>query len=749
MDPIIFERSNGEQPINVTFVDCPNFLEYSDVAEQLYSSYARITESTDVLIVRAPVDRSINDIDLELDNMQPFSNRFPRASIHLLSSSDFSISISKNCNANAIRDFCDEVTSADFVEWLRESELRYYAVRSSALLSTPDNFSFHIPSGRCVRNFLRVGSIQLERRTLDAVFFWLLPFLRNCDGILTETWSISSIALNAARLLERYAANINVRCRVDMLSTYHDGSALLDQQMEVPFQRVCVGNGAVVVLISAVMTGRSLSNLQEYLTKLYPHKEVRFVAIYKLSDSVQIDALCNFFGYAGAPNFEYIDRPPLGTHVVTVDSKTYFPLAVKENSVGLSPSCSKPNRPFFDKFAGTKALTLHRDSFDSFNLLFRHHGIYVDVEAMLNVPSFRASLLDLAASLSESPALLITPPHNAGDLMARLLTAEFKSRYDKEPRVLSHPDLGPSLDAESRALIRSLDENQALVILDDVSVTGKRLSRYQLHLRSQELDFKGRIHYWIGVARPESQRQWADRVMHLSYRIGYPKPEQHSVVSLETVTLPDWTHKTCPWCVEIQHLGRIIDEAGIQSGTERLIKDRLRLLMSVHEAEGLSNDAIWCLSEERPKLTPNSLIMDDTNALESDVISAVAAALHHLRSIPNTGNRLGSAYPFPTLVGIDDHLGQKFNDMLLRLAIIRSSQRKELTRWDDSEEERRRERVRELLLLPEAVGIWPELALNILDRKLPPPVLSEHEQGILSSHPAGGLLWWAIQSISK
>ncbi len=55
-----------------------------------------------------------------------------------------------------------------------------------------------------MKNFIRVGNIQYDRDAIDAIFFWLLPQLKDVAAIVTDTWSISSIALNVARLCEAY-----------------------------------------------------------------------------------------------------------------------------------------------------------------------------------------------------------------------------------------------------------------------------------------------------------------------------------------------------------------------------------------------------------------------------------------------------------------------------------------------------------------------------------------------------------------
>ena len=151
------------------------------------------------------------------------------------------------------------------------------------------------------------------------------------------------------------------------------------------------------------------------------------------------------------------------------------------------------------------------------------------------------------ASLDVCPALLIVPPHRAGLKMVEIASAVLRERFGCDVPCIVHPDLRPdALNGEAQH-ITSLGEDDLALILDDVTITGKRLSRYQVHLR--ELGYAGRLHYLIGVARPPSEHTWEVRQNNLRLRMERPSAP-HVVHAIEFAVLPDWEEHDCPWCFE-------------------------------------------------------------------------------------------------------------------------------------------------------------------------------------------------------
>jgi len=184
---------------------------------------------------------------------------------------------------------------------------------------------------------------------------------------------------------------------------------------------------------------------------------------------------------------------------------------------------------------------------------------------------------------------------------------------------------------------------------------------------------------------------------------------------------------------------RILFKEGDRLGrARRAVAERLNVLLRA-ATDGLRHDALWQRGDAL-RLTRNSIFLEHEGATQADVIAAVAAALQRMR-ISSGANRLETAYPHITVIDSDDYF-KTFNDVILQLAILRAAHRRELERWSDGDEERHRIGVLELMMRRESERetVWFELAVAMLDHKLPRPALSESDWEDVKAEEYGGLL---------
>ena len=94
---------------------------------------------------------------------------------------------------------------------------------------------------------------------------------------------------------------------------------------------------------------------------------------------------------------------------------------------------------------------------------------------------------------------------------------------EQPPELVVHPDLDPQDDSlkSLKSVFKTTDRRKEILILDDVSITGQRLNRFQANLRSW--GFRGHVTYLVGVARPDDEEMWANLVNNLRLR-EYGKP---------------------------------------------------------------------------------------------------------------------------------------------------------------------------------------------------------------------------------
>ncbi len=678
MEPIFFDLEVNGESKQTCLVDFPNGWTSDELTDFLVARHADYLEKTDLVILRPSVDIPISDVTAVSEyqrTLVSLSRRAPCAAGHILRSWNFKHYLSRNLVKGRQGTYSSQILR-EKLDDIREQEFQHYVKNSDALLSARDGFVYRAPSGHHVRQFLRVGNIQKSRQALDAIFFWMLPSLKDCRTIVVDTWSISSIALNAARLLERYRGKI--RCRVDMLPTYFDGSPDSRFDTETLLRHAGQGAGSMLVLFSAVRSGTSLERLREVFEEIDLAEKVQYLALYSLLDrSIPIKALCTRLR-----GFEAVPRE--GT-VITIDPSSFFPLTAKDKPLLIRKVDSEPNLPFFRHYTGSKALRIHRDVYDSRRQKLRHHAFDIDVESLLTEQRFRERFCQKLRSL-QPPSIVVVPSHDAGKRLGKEAVRILTATNSQSPQLIVHQDLDPQ-DQSLRGVFTKTNSQTEILILDDVSTTGQRLSRFQANLRAW--NFRGHISYLVGVARPDDEQVWSDRVQNLRPR---EHDHQNDVEYVEKIVLPNWRDEECPWCMEYRWLSDMMRDGKLRVASLDLVLARQQLLEAAADSEGLIDKVLWVPPGQlRPTITRESIFLPHNNATEADVVASVAGAIQRMRTDPKETRRLSTDFPQPRLLSPSNYLGPspRYNDLILRMAVLRSARRSELRRWDDGDETER------------------------------------------------------------
>jgi hypothetical protein len=723
MNTFSFDLLVEEHVVHGFFVDRPNDLSYADLADALYNRYRGDLGSASLVVIRLPVDAQLPNDDVLRRDFAPVFARVPNLPIHALGSRNFRHHLSANLN-ELVAPAMPESRVNDAVVRIRDAELRHFAVGSRAVLRTTGPRIFRAPSKKYCRAFLRVGNVQTSREALDAYFFWLLPSLETCKTLLTDTWTISSIALNAARLLARYSPQTHTRCEVDMLPQYHDGGQDVIHATKVILQRSVIREGNLQILISASMSGNLARRLRHTITELgMPMPKFRFSTLYRLGPALEGECLCDASTGLGGATFECFDEPPADALsnpvVIDIDPQTYFPLRVECVEISISRRNADGPRDFWDAYRNTGLACVHRDSITG-GQFQRHHGIYLDVSAILSQPRFIGKVGQWLESIPSCPALVISPPHQAGNAMAQLLRQELAGKFEKVVSVISHPDLrshevGEAGHEDLFNRLRSLRDEDSIVIVDDVSITGRRLSRFQMSLR--ELGYRGQIHYAIGVARPSQASDWDKRVRQLRFRQA-PGLPSHTVHPFEKLVLPDWDRPDCPWCLEQTLLRRLSNERG--ELPRQLSERAVRLQKAAVEAPMIDDAFLLPEGAEPFRLTPNSIFCNEP-ASQADMIGVISSCLQGMRTDSADQGYLSALFPEMRVLHSDNYLGGQFNDSIIRAALLRCSKHCELEHPQADGEKRRHDLAAGLVNNDDADihNLVYEIVLAIAQRKLP------------------------------
>lgn len=738
----IFDIPVNSRSRRIILIDEPEQISLDDFVDQIYHhGDQRTLDAGDALLIRLPPDRN-GPADVSRYQADSLLRRVPNKPIHLLYSSDYKYYLSRplNPHQDLFRSVGNEEVHQRFLSELRNTELRSIVLETHALLPPGENFYYRLPSGAAARMFLRVGNVQTSREIIDIFFFWILRYLRDCEGIITDTWSISSIALNVSRLLARYDPENFRQCRVEMVSQYQSDDATQADILQ-RVDRIWPRAGKkLVVLFSAQMTGK-LENQFRFIFRnnYYDLDKINFVTLYRLTDKIKCNALCDLSDGFGDHRFDVLDEDELreaGTVAIHVDPQTYFPLRFEEVPIRVRKNITDDALPFFERYGGKNIVKVHHDPRGG-DYPPRHRGIFLDIEAMIQLPEFKTQFEEKLLKIIDvdgPPSLIVAPPHSAGNMLRKLAEDIINAKYATVPSSFAHRSLylDPVAPTPADNLLREvfggLGPGDSLLILDDTCQTGNRLERYQQNLWDI---FHGRVHYLVGVARPDDLAVWSRLVRMLEYR----EPDaKHTVEFVEFLLLPQWVDE-CPWCKELEYLeSRIGEMSG--SSIPRIILDRVELLRG-GKVDGMNDDLFIRLdSDLEMTIGEHSLFLREPCS-EADILAAVASAIQRLRTRGESDAQALTPWRHPIAPVLDsvEYLQKVFKSSVLRAAFFRSAYHHEVNHVRSDFEEKRREYIREIMFDPDPnrTNLTLEMFYNSAIGKLPDFDLDEDEAEKLSA----------------
>ena len=153
---------------------------------------------------------------------------------------------------------------------------------------------------------------------------------------------------------------------------------------------------------------------------------------------------------------------------------------------------------------------------------------------------------------------------------------------------------------------------------------GTVLHTYQKILHDK---FHGKIHYLVGVARPQSEEDWNRRKRILKFS------HKYSLDFVEKVILPDWDNSTCPWCQEKNVLKEVTESGNYENlAVTRKLELRLNELNQA-ETSGLTNDVFFSIKgRTKPAFMGGSIFCNKSSINESDLVASIASTIQHLRN---------------------------------------------------------------------------------------------------------------------
>lgn len=715
-------------PIQVLVVQFSNEHSIQTILEQVYIRPGSSRRRASALILRPCVAEHFAPADLlaaarggtrkpgmfldaiaeaSVDKARAFA-RFEDIPIFVLHSDQFLHRLSGNINPDArvpqlVEDYMLDPATIDAI---RVGELEQLVARSQALLLPIEGAYYDPPSRKPIRSFLRIGNIQYSRQAVDALAFWLLPYVASSRGILIDTWSISSLAFNLSRVLTLYDGRSPIP--VEMLTRYQDRSpeaqvALLDV-LDRLFGECIATAGTeqvpITCIVSATQTGSLVDVLQDEIELAGLPIEMTFVALFQLGKTDALPSLCD---QSEIPEFAPLLQASVEKRsAIHIDPQVYFPLAYRDMEFVLRRPQTRNFSEFVKRFGTEGVISAHRDQ--TSDGAVRHHAIHLNLQALFTNPAFETAFDAQIRALDPQPAVILTPRHD----VARALGERARSvlaASGHNATLLHHPTLllrtdGPfaSADAQINVALERLTVCDGLLILDDCFITGDRLTAYQTRLR--QLSVRARLHYRVGVARPEDIDHWTQCQSMLAYRDDADKAvyATNTVAAVHEMCLPNWPEPECPWCLELA-LYRRMQKQEIPLADHFLQRlDRL-----TDRDSGLVDDLFLVGPENSPLNLNSGSIFLPPGAPQATVFAAICSALQQLRTNatdkrPVLGPR---RYPVATILKAREYLKVVYTDSILRSAILRAARSEELVYMAEASERRRTGLISALLTSPD------------------------------------------------
>ncbi|TDK31845.1 hypothetical protein E2F50_19485 [Rhizobium deserti] len=709
------------------------------ILELIYDAYPGHRSAASALVMRPDVRDTFSPAELEValegavsgdspflerlaaacqDGERSFA-RFQLLPIFILHFHDGKAVLSSNINplVDVPPDVELHLENYDVVGDIRTGEMRHVMSVSGALLPPLENTFYENPSGRRARAFLRVGNIQYSRLAIDSVTFWLLPYVFECEALLVDTWSLSSIAFNTSRVLASTKQGKPIP--VEMLSQYQDNSAERRSALIEILQRLLADAGGgkqgntlkVTCLVSVTHTGSLVNVLMEQVRLSGLPIELSFVAVFRLGPGDRFETLCDL---SEDPEFEPLTAEEMSDRsAVQIDDRVYFPVTYTDIPFEVVQPQAKIFKPFVDLVQGSGLISVHRDQVDDGKP--RHHAVHLDTEVLAGLSAFRARFREAILGLDPLPSLVLSPDHSAAralsDLACRFLEehsglpseAIFHSNLD-----LKTAGLGAKEDLAIADRLAQTEPDSSILVLDDCFITGARLSGYQTRLRQRNITAK--LHYLVAVARPDDLATWEDFKRKLSFRTKEYKQYHHdnTVTAVLEIVLPNWQQEKCPWCQE-----RLLYERLESEGDKLPGRYGARRVLLAQRDLGLRDDLFLDPEISEIKLYPASIFAPPDSS-QAEVFSAVAAAIQVLRIAPPAGKpRLGPRrHPVATVLDFNKYLRTMFTDTVIRASFLRAATWEELVYTDRETEGKRSERIAEIIAKSE--GDEANLALELI-----------------------------------
>jgi hypothetical protein len=546
------------------------------------------------------------------------------------------------------------------LEAVRHAELDSWLQKPGVVLPANDDFHYEGPNGCRYESFMRIGTAIQGGDMLDAIAFWLQPYLEGSPVVVLDAWTIISVALNLNRYATQSGPPSEQVVDVDCLGAYDEDPEKLRLRLAAISDR-SPGEPPPVLLISSVV---SMGNLHNGL------KDVITGAGFAEPSSVAL------YGDANAPETVFCRpddagrywRPdeecPLGSDTVPIAPSTYLvEVSTKPKLQRILGEDAALASEFFGRyrdgdFEDGHFLSVHRDEPHGEG----HNLIHIDVQRLVCHREFGKRLEVKLRDLTEIDVIL-SPRQPAAVALARKAEAGLGANLI----VADESELSNLHEDEKK----QLREASQILLVDDVVISGTRLLGYRNFLRRGDFvsaEHPAEIHLLTGVTRVDDNT----RLRGITDMV-HGVEQFHTV---EELLLPDWGVSDCPWCWELRQFEAFGNDPALTDEARKrwnALRDKRR---------GLQDSLFipWVTAAKDPlpvsawDLGPGSIFEAETQV---ELFATVASTVQSLRS----AGRLFEQHRYPLAPQALDPacwLSGRYYDSVIVAAILRATRRHDL-----------------------------------------------------------------------
>jgi hypothetical protein len=722
----------------VLYVRLPALFEADALDFTLDSLLGDRTAEADTVLIKCHA-AVFADISQSAKVMNRLESRFPQAKVRLLHWAAASHEVVSVPSLDR-----DPDLGPDLVGIARDVDFLVGMGEPGATLPSNPEFHYEGPNGLHYDQFVRAGHAFQSVDAIEGAAFWLLPYFHKLDLVLLDSWTMLAFGHGVAAYCAREAPGRTPRPPViECAEEYVEGPRL--QQRLSAIAALTTGHLRTLIVTSVHSTGATERALLDVCA----------------SAGAQVSRIVRLFGNGDAEltpgkpvtTMHHLTSPvnssPAGVcrsclqqrkSVVPIDKRSLLlALTAAVEEARITVGRAEGPRAFLAAYGSTGCVSVHRSQPGG----GRHHMIYIDVERLLSSGTFSKKVKVAAEGFRGHADVVLCPTHPAaigigqvvaGTLGVRLVIAEQKAYANLE---------GQDLQA--------LQQAEHILFVDDVAITGSRMRRVKsslMHARIITDRRDAEVNVLVGVARPAETRAWSG-VLDMVGRKNF--------VAVESIELPNWDQRQCPWCSELGHLQEYQQTRTISD----LLLVRLQRLQNT--ADGLTGDlflpsatdaggrvrriaqdevgesAFEAAKAALDKKALRAFAFSDLGQgsifgqlKEAELFVAVAASLQALRNAGELSER--TQYPLSRV--LDPHLYflGRFYANIIVACVLRAARRRDI-RTVDIEPVLRRA-CGERLVEPESLELHAELFLAMAEGRLPIPEEVSDNRSFDGMHPS-------------